>query len=1027
MKTSAALHPAIEPLESRIAPATFLVNSLADGTPTKDGLLTLREAILAATTNLPSGDAKAGGFLLDTITFSPSLRGGEIQLLSSLLIDGGGRLNIVGPGLTDESITLRGDGAQRVMEITAATTGVALSHLAITGGLAASGGGILTNAELLLENVLISGNTATSSGGGIAGIGSNADLTVKNSRLINNTADGTGGGGAILLSGSGASLDLQGTLISGNTSKEGAGIRALAGTSATISGSKIVGNFGTLSGDGAGIYNSGTMLISGTTISGNIGEGGLFFGGGIYNTGTLTITGSTISDNLSQGSGGGIRNGGGTLAIINSTIAGNTSLGSTGGGLRLADGDITIINSTITGNLDAASAAGNSAGGIAADAGVDSLTIHNSIIAGNLATGGNPADIRGAVTAGVFNFIGIGTAELTGITNGANGNQIGTSGTPLKAKLGPLQDNGGPVFTMLPQPGSPVIDAGDFFFANAPSGAQLTSDQRGPGFTRYHDGDGDNFSTVDIGAAEYAPAPTANDATTFTFTQSSGGIVTATLTGGGAFDLWRTGDGINQIAIHGATAKSAFTLKTSTASGVTVQAIHSDAGLKSITLGKGTDLAHSIGVEGALGTLVLDQTFSGGVIRTGGTAKNVMKLTTNGDFDMALDTTSSVAPITMPKFAFQGSIRAASIGAITAKTFNGATMDDPLDIGDDDAFDLIATTGGIGKLSATNGNISDYSIRTRGALAGLSVVSKGANNVTALDEIGITAGQIGKITIALTSAADGGNSFLSGITKSGITTTNGPIAGISIALNHLNSGTKGAGGIGNFGILAAAGIGPITIAAPKAPGEGDIGSGSITAGTALRGWENLPTAAAQLAALKTYGLAGIKISGEIGAMDIRVAGNIGPIFAATEIRNAEILAGANLGNDGSIGGTGLAADVFLRPASIASITTKGVIKESIISAGIAAVNGTLGDADDVAGLAGLTTTGSKIGPIKIGTAIPTVALNAAVMHTKTIQAATIASIIVAGTALTPTAAGIVLDNGTTAAMDDTADILIRLR
>lgn len=582
MKTSAALHPAIEPLESRIAPATFLVNSLADGAPTKDGLLTLREAILAATTNLPSGDAKAGGFLLDTITFAPALKGGVIQLTSSLLIDGGGRLNIVGPGLTDESITLRGDGMQRVMQTTSATTGVALSHLAITGGLATSGGGggILNNTELLLEDVLISGNTATSGGGGgIASNGTNTSLTVKNSRIINNTADSTGGG-AILLTGSSASLDLQNTLISGNTSQEGAGIRSNAGTDATISGSRIVGNLGTLSGDGAGIRNTGTMLISSTTISGNIGEGGAFFGGGIRNDATLTITGSTISDNLSQGRGGGIHHSAGTLTIMNTTIAGNTALGSLGGGgLRLDDGNISITNSTIVGNLDAAGSATSSAGGIAASSSVDSLTLNNTIVAGNLATGGNPADIRGTVVSASNNFIGVGTAELTGITNGSSGNQVGTAATPLKAKLGPLQDNGGPVFTMLPLPGSPVIDAGDILSAAKPSGALLTTDQRGPGYGHFIDGDGNGVGEVDIGAVEYLPAPAANDATTFTYTQNGGGIVTVTLTGGGTFDLWRTGDVISQVAIHGATAASAFSVKASAGTVVGVANIRSDAGL----------------------------------------------------------------------------------------------------------------------------------------------------------------------------------------------------------------------------------------------------------------------------------------------------------------------------------------------------------------------------------------------------------------------------------------------------------------
>jgi hypothetical protein len=50
----------LELLENRVLPTVYMINSLADGPPSVDGQLTLREAILAATTNAPSGDAPAG-------------------------------------------------------------------------------------------------------------------------------------------------------------------------------------------------------------------------------------------------------------------------------------------------------------------------------------------------------------------------------------------------------------------------------------------------------------------------------------------------------------------------------------------------------------------------------------------------------------------------------------------------------------------------------------------------------------------------------------------------------------------------------------------------------------------------------------------------------------------------------------------------------------------------------------------------------------------------------------------------------
>ena len=56
-----------------LPPPTFVVNSALDGAPAVDGNLTLREAVLAATTNTAVGDAQAGTAGLDVIVFDPAL------------------------------------------------------------------------------------------------------------------------------------------------------------------------------------------------------------------------------------------------------------------------------------------------------------------------------------------------------------------------------------------------------------------------------------------------------------------------------------------------------------------------------------------------------------------------------------------------------------------------------------------------------------------------------------------------------------------------------------------------------------------------------------------------------------------------------------------------------------------------------------------------------------------------------------------------------------------------------------------
>ena len=53
---------------------TFVVTTAADGIGA-DGQVSLREAVTAANTNAPSGDAPAGSVGFDAIRFAPSLSG----------------------------------------------------------------------------------------------------------------------------------------------------------------------------------------------------------------------------------------------------------------------------------------------------------------------------------------------------------------------------------------------------------------------------------------------------------------------------------------------------------------------------------------------------------------------------------------------------------------------------------------------------------------------------------------------------------------------------------------------------------------------------------------------------------------------------------------------------------------------------------------------------------------------------------------------------------------------------------------
>ena len=158
--------------------------------------------------------------------------------------------------------------------------------------------------------------------------------------------------------------------------------------------------------------------------------------------------------------------------IRRSTLSGNVS-NNAGGGLVVIAGDVTIEESTITDNVaDADDDDDERAGGGIYIVGFDDtlparLTIRDTIVAGNTEDNGDDHDVSVAESTGVvslgFNLVGVNggaTAHFpAGLPNVA-GDWVGTEAQPLDAELGPLDDEGGPTPTHLPQPGSPAIDRG---------------------------------------------------------------------------------------------------------------------------------------------------------------------------------------------------------------------------------------------------------------------------------------------------------------------------------------------------------------------------------------------------------------------------------------------------------------------------------------------------------------------------------------------------------------------------------------
>src|SRR5947209_2083434 len=148
--------------------------------------------------------------------------------------------------------------------------------------------------------------------------------------------------------------------------------------------------------------------------------------------------------------------------VVNTTIANNladTIQGSThrGGGIFSHSGAMTLTNVTLAGNLVA-----NGQGGGLWDEGESDVLV-NTIIADNEANGDPTTNDCGsnefAPTSNGHNLDGTpnsGAPDQCGLSDGVSGDIVGKD-----ARLGPLQDNGGPTLTRALLDGSPAIDNGD--------------------------------------------------------------------------------------------------------------------------------------------------------------------------------------------------------------------------------------------------------------------------------------------------------------------------------------------------------------------------------------------------------------------------------------------------------------------------------------------------------------------------------------------------------------------------------------
>ncbi|MFZ2235264.1 MAG: right-handed parallel beta-helix repeat-containing protein [Dokdonella sp.] len=368
--------------------------------------------------------------------------------------------------LTCSTITLT-TGALETVEDDLRLLGSATSRLTIDGNAQDRVLLHLASGTLTVENLDIANGFQISGGTdiGYAGcLGSAGNITLINSNVRNCTAIGVGSYGGAVVS---DLLTMRNSTITGNTA---------FGDHPT----------NTTASYGGGVFVYGVDILD-STISGNIAKGTDNFplthfeiGGGLFIAGGGRIERSTIADNLAYRYGGGLANED-DITIVNSTISGNVARQDTGGGLRIRRfTSLTLDNSTVANNT-----AGSAGGGVFFADQAYASTMRSSIVAGNFApTSADMGSGESLVVSGGNNLV-----EARGPLLTLPADTL--SSDPM---LQLLADNGGPTRTHALDSASPALDHGS-------NPLNLTTDQRGPGFTRSSD------DAVDIGAFERVAVP----------------------------------------------------------------------------------------------------------------------------------------------------------------------------------------------------------------------------------------------------------------------------------------------------------------------------------------------------------------------------------------------------------------------------------------------------------------------------------------------------------------------------------------
>jgi hypothetical protein len=415
-----------ESLESRQVLTTFFVNVAFDEPldATPDGQLTLREALQAANTDAPFGDALVGGSGADVIQFNLG-SGAHTILLTQGELASTGEITVAGPGSSLLTIDASGNdptGTSTPIDASSSNdfdgsrvfrfdVGGSVSGMTLTGGDVAGSGGAISfgfgGEPNSLTDVIVRDNYASQSGGGIFG-SFGFGMQISNSKFLDNMAASNGGG--VQVDFQVGDVAVEGSQFSGNRALggNGGGFSLFGANDIRFEDNLFSGN-SALAAGGLQVSSEFTFEFLNTDVLNNIATSGR--GGGLQlfrSTQGETdsrglIKSSTFSGNQSTDNGGGLYiDGNLSVEILESDIIGNTTTTGSGGGvywyadspsptspLDPADAEriYRIKDSNVLQNV----ASGGSGGGIFVDdvgAYAQLIEISSSTFANNEARGG---------------------------------------------------------------------------------------------------------------------------------------------------------------------------------------------------------------------------------------------------------------------------------------------------------------------------------------------------------------------------------------------------------------------------------------------------------------------------------------------------------------------------------------------------------------------------------------------------------------------------------------------------------------